>query len=71
MRSTVDLTVLTSLHQTAFYIENMVYHFTNQANLMRRSTVLSLPLLLVFLGITFVRSLTSYNFQEPFTVVIY
>jgi hypothetical protein len=53
MLSTVDLPVLTSLHQTAFYIENIVYHFTNQATLLRRSTVLSLPLLLVVLGITF------------------
>jgi len=44
---------LTSLYWLApFLIENIICVFTKQATLMRRSTVLSLPLQLVFPGLT-------------------
>jgi hypothetical protein len=48
----VDLHALTSLDQLLFYNENVVYFFTKQATLMRRSTVLSLPQQLVFPDLT-------------------
>ena len=49
--STFDLLVLTSLGSAAFEIENSIYFFfTKQATLMRRSTVPSLPIQLVFPG---------------------
>jgi hypothetical protein len=48
--STVDLLVLTSLCQLVFILKILFSFFTKQATLMRSSTVLSLPLSLVFLG---------------------
>ncbi len=47
--STVDLLVLNSLYQLSLYWKYYLPFFTKQATLMRRSTVLSLPLQLVFL----------------------
>ncbi len=49
---TVDLLVLTSLHQLFLILLIWFAFFTKQAALMRRSTVLSLPLRLVFPGST-------------------
>ncbi len=46
--STIDLIVLIRLAN--FDIENIIYVFTKQAYLMRRSTVLSLPVYLGFPG---------------------
>jgi hypothetical protein len=46
--STVDLPVLTSLDQFIFILITLFIFFTKQTTLMRRSTVLSLPLQLVF-----------------------
>jgi len=46
--STVNLLVLTSLDQLIFKLKILFTFFTKQATLMRRSTVLSLPLQLVF-----------------------
>jgi hypothetical protein len=47
--STVDLLLLTSLDKlAAFDIANIIYFFTKQVTLMRRSTIISLPLQLVF-----------------------
>jgi hypothetical protein len=46
--STVDLLVLTSLDQLLLILPILFSFFTNKATLMRRSTVLSLPLRLVF-----------------------
>ncbi len=40
--STVDILVLTRLDQLIFSIENIIFLFTKQATLMRRSTVQSL-----------------------------
>ncbi len=48
--STVDLLVLTSLGQLVFILKLLFSFVTKYAALMRRSTVLSLPLQLVFLG---------------------
>jgi hypothetical protein len=48
--NTVDLLVLTSLDQVLLKLANIIFYFTKQATLMRRSTVLSLPLQLVFPG---------------------
>jgi hypothetical protein len=48
--STVDLLVLVSLDQLLFILRMFVNLFTKQANLMRRSIVLSLSLQLVFPG---------------------
>jgi hypothetical protein len=45
--STVDLLILAGIY-LLLDIENIIYFFTQQATLMRRSTVLSLPLQLVF-----------------------
>ncbi len=42
--STVDLLVPISFISAAFDNANIIYFFTNQATLMRRSTVLILPL---------------------------
>jgi hypothetical protein len=39
--STFDLLVLTSLDELPFNIESIIYFFTKQATLTRRSTVLS------------------------------
>jgi hypothetical protein len=46
--STVDLLVLTSLDQLIFKLKILFAFVTKQATLMRRSTVLSLPLQIVF-----------------------
>jgi hypothetical protein len=46
----VDLLVLTSLDQLIFILKILFTFDTKQAILIRRSTVLSLPLQLVFLG---------------------
>jgi hypothetical protein len=51
--NTVDLLVLTSLDQLIFILKILFTCFTQQATLMRRSTVLSLPLQLVFPGEAF------------------
>jgi hypothetical protein len=48
--SAVELLVLTSLDQLLFILKILFTFFTKQATLMRRSTVLSLPLQLVFPG---------------------
>ncbi len=48
--STVDLLVLTSLHQLLLILKILFTFFTRQRNLMRRLMVLSLPPQLVFLG---------------------
>jgi hypothetical protein len=48
MLSTFDLLVLTSLDHLFIDIEDIVYAFTKQDTLMRRSSVQSLPLQLVF-----------------------
>jgi hypothetical protein len=48
--STVDLLVLTRLDQLLFTLNILLTSFTKQATLMRKSTVLSLPPYLVFLG---------------------
>ncbi len=48
--STVDLIVLTSLDQLLFKLKILWTFFTKQANIMRRSTVSSLPPHLVFPG---------------------
>ncbi len=49
-----DSVQLTSLYKTAsFSIENVIYLFTKQATLMRRSSVLSHPLQLAFPGLPF------------------
>ncbi len=48
--STVDLLVLTSLDQLFFEILNVIYFLPKGATLVRRSTVLSLPVQLAFLG---------------------
>jgi hypothetical protein len=50
--SAVDLLILTSL-DAAFNIENIITICTEQATIMRRSTVLSPPLELVFPGQSF------------------
>ncbi len=47
--STVDLLVLTSLHQLLLMLKILFTFFTKQPTLIRRSTVLSLPPQLVFL----------------------
>jgi len=47
--STVDLLVLTRLDQLIFILKILFTSVTKQATLMRRSTVLILPLQLVFL----------------------
>ncbi len=51
---TVDLLVLTSLVQLIFILKILFTYFTKQVTLMRRSTVLNLPLQLVFLAGLFV-----------------
>ncbi len=48
--STVDLLVLTSLDQLLLTLAKLFSFLTKQATLMRRSTVLSAPLQLVFPG---------------------
>ncbi len=48
MLSAVDLLVLTRLDQILFKTENIIYLFTKQATLMRRSIALNFPLQLVF-----------------------
>jgi hypothetical protein len=50
--STVDLLALTSLDQLLFIMQTLCTFLQNKATLMRRSTVPSLPLQLVFLGET-------------------
>jgi hypothetical protein len=50
MISTVDLLALISLDQLLFILKILFTYVTQQATLMRRSTVLSLPLQLVFPG---------------------
>jgi hypothetical protein len=50
--STVDLLVLTSLDQLLLILKTLLTFFTKQASLRRRSTLLSLPLQLVFPGFT-------------------
>jgi hypothetical protein len=45
---TVDLLVLISLDQVILILANVIFSFTKQATLMRRSTVVSLPVQLVF-----------------------
>jgi hypothetical protein len=50
--STVDLLVLTSLDTLLFTLKILFPFDTKQATLMRRSTVLSLLLQLVFPGLT-------------------
>jgi hypothetical protein len=40
----VDLLVLTTLDQLLFYIKGVIFLFTKQTIIMRRSTVLNLPL---------------------------
>jgi hypothetical protein len=42
--STVDLLVISSLDQQLLKLQTIFSYFTKQATLMRRSTVLSLPL---------------------------
>ncbi len=51
--STVDLLVLISLDQLILYCNLIYLFFTKPAILMRRSTVLNLPLLFVFHALTF------------------
>ncbi len=48
--STVDLLELTSLDQLLFILKILLTFFTKQPTLMRRSTVLSLPIQLEFPG---------------------
>ncbi len=48
--STVDLLVLTCLYHRLFILKILFTFLTKQAFLMRRHTVLSLPLQLVFLA---------------------
>ncbi len=48
--STIDLLVLTSLDQLLFKLKVFFFFLTKQASLIKRSTVLSLPLQLVFPG---------------------
>jgi hypothetical protein len=50
--STVNLLVLTSLDQLLFILKLLFTSFTKQATLMRGATVLSLPLQLVFPGLS-------------------
>jgi hypothetical protein len=50
--SAVDLLVLTSLDQLLFIMKILFKCFTKQATVLRRSTVLSLPLKLVFPGLS-------------------
>ncbi len=50
--STVDLLAPTSLDQRLLIVKTLFPFFTKQTTLMRRSTVLSLSLQLVFPGIT-------------------
>ncbi len=45
---TIDLLVLTSLHQLLYMLKILIYLFTKHPTLMRRSTVLSPPPQLVF-----------------------
>ena len=52
------------LSPLVFPVANIIYSFTKQANLMRRSTVLSLPLLLVFPGLIYVSFLTKFKEVE-------
>jgi hypothetical protein len=49
----VDLLVLTSLEKLLLKTKILLMCFTKQAILMRRSTLLSLPLQLVFPGVTY------------------
>jgi hypothetical protein len=57
----VQLTlVLTSLDRAAFENESITYFLTKRASLMRRSTVLNLPLQLVFPGLTILGTWLSY-----------
>ncbi len=49
--STVDLLMLTSLDQLLFIIQRLLICFTKQGTLLRRSTVLSLPLQWEFPGL--------------------
>jgi len=46
---------------TSFDIANMIYFYTKQATLMMRSTVLSLPLQLMFPDLVFIVSLWVYS----------
>jgi hypothetical protein len=47
---TIGLLVLIRLRLTAFENANIIYFYTKQATLKRRSNVISLPLQLVFPG---------------------
>jgi hypothetical protein len=48
IQSTVDLLIITNLDQLPLILQTLFTFFTKQATLMRRSTVLSLPLQLGF-----------------------
>jgi hypothetical protein len=50
--STFELLVLNSLDKLLFELKILLPFFTKQATLMRRSTVLSIPTLLVFPGLS-------------------
>jgi hypothetical protein len=71
--STVDLLALTSLDRLLLILHTLFTCFTKQVNLMRRSTVLSLPLPLVFPGkglkglqdqLIFYQSMTKKQFDN-------
>jgi hypothetical protein len=51
--STADILILTSLEQLLLTFQTLFTLFTKQATLMRRSTVLSLPLQVVFPGLSY------------------
>jgi hypothetical protein len=57
--STIDLLVLTSFNELVFILRILFTLFTKQATLMRRSTILNLPLQLVFPGVTYGRGKIS------------
>jgi hypothetical protein len=65
--STVDLRVLTSLDQLLLILQTLFPFFKTSATLIRRSTVLSLSLLLVFPGLIIRANTIIY--LTSFTVV--
>ncbi len=60
--STIDLLVLTILDRLLFILKRLFNYVTKQVTLMRRSIVLSIPLQLVFIGVSLasIYSLVKY-----------
>ncbi len=64
--TTVDLLELTSLDQLLLILKTLLTFFTKQDTLMRKSTVLSFPLQLVFLASTIqLLAITNFPFWCP------